>query len=227
MQEYYGRLRSEADLYPVEWLFLGGMQGTLPEKLTTVRAEQPSSAALFMWKLHNAVTSSVDYGKDCRTLEAEDLELYRCIQGQVPPMGRAWPFACRFEYWLADGPQGDHGKRSRWHDAREHAEVIAALSKVRALDSPSVRAQFWSTNQTREDSATLNQVHALMQALEDLDTAFLSTGVLQAEYRVVDGSVGQIQCGAALRGVDEFEAFQGPDFQWQPAPASCASFLKH
>ncbi len=55
----------EVNMYPVEYLLLGGaaramdLAVSMDEKLATISAERPGSLRLFLWKLHNAVSSSI------------------------------------------------------------------------------------------------------------------------------------------------------------------------
>ena len=56
---------AEVDRYPVEFLFLGQqagnppMQISLDDRLTEISADRPGSMRRFVWKLHNAVSSSI------------------------------------------------------------------------------------------------------------------------------------------------------------------------
>lgn len=56
---------SEADMYPLEFVLLGRDPGqhdaaiSLDAKLATISADAPGSLRMFLWKLHNAVSSSI------------------------------------------------------------------------------------------------------------------------------------------------------------------------
>ncbi|WP_167767230.1 ERV1/ALR-related protein [Jannaschia formosa] len=56
---------SETDRYPVEFLLLGQQEGNPPlqisldDRLTEISADRPGSVRRFVWKLHNAVSSSI------------------------------------------------------------------------------------------------------------------------------------------------------------------------
>jgi len=56
---------SETDQYPIEFLFLGQqpkkrlMEISLEDRLTEISAERPGSLRRFVWKLHNAVSASI------------------------------------------------------------------------------------------------------------------------------------------------------------------------
>ena len=84
----YGRrkLVSESELYPLEYLFLGG---SMAEKLETI-VDGPS-LMLFFWKIHNAVTSSISGSLQCKMQEeTDDPKLLAILplttfNAQVPP----------------------------------------------------------------------------------------------------------------------------------------------
>lgn len=81
--------------YPLEWLLLGPDLNSKISKITN-----GSDLVLFIWKLHNAVTSSVENGCDCRLLESDDDLPFDCSRDppRQPRQYRAWPFLARFEF---------------------------------------------------------------------------------------------------------------------------------
>lgn len=95
---------SETPLYPLEYLFLSHDADSISTKLDTV--ESSDDLMLFLWKIHNAVQSSVKYNTACRREETFDEALFAC---ESPPAGffpdggyspRRWPFSRRFEFTL-------------------------------------------------------------------------------------------------------------------------------
>ena len=144
-------LASESGLYPLEYLFVGGPAGSTLEK-KMVAIQNSASLLLYLWKLHNAVSSSVSYSLQCKREEFTDQPPWSC---QSPPrnrfglqqelqrtgyrtegfmatnsvttrnLGRAWPTARRFEFWLEGGA-------STFQDAR--TELLSAHIALRDLD---------------------------------------------------------------------------------------------
>ena len=65
----------------MEFLFLGGRKqasswleesaGGLQHKLSSIDPATPWSVPMFFWKLHNAISSVVEYGEQCRTDETQ------------------------------------------------------------------------------------------------------------------------------------------------------------
>jgi len=194
---------SESNQYPLEWLFLGvspeGVGGDPASKLATITPEKPNSIKLFFWKLHNAVTSSVKYGKDCRQTEQWDEELFRCTTGGFPQMGRAWPFARRFAYSLPAG---------QWDKLRHIEPIQIALKRLQMLDKIYLRQHLWVrpnrdleearsaveyydpqlTGDSDEDPSTLpfdqvtTDVKAVLATLVQLDKAIEDSEVLDRTY---------------------------------------------
>ena len=78
-------LASESGLYPLEYLFVGGPAGsTLAKKMDALQDSE--SLLLYLWKLHNAVSSSVSYSLECKRVEFTDQPPWSC---QSPGTGSA------------------------------------------------------------------------------------------------------------------------------------------
>lgn len=228
---------SEAKLYPIEWLYQGidaadlGKNssgnidaGTLAQKLSTVRSGD--DLVLFLWKLHNAVQSSVRYTKQCRATEEYDTThggVYQCDSlkdaqlsasatgggAAGPRFQRSWPFMDRFRFWVRGG-------QLVWAAARDNSGVTAAAEAVAALDTAGTRERFWTMSPearaavmavptgtgtgNESDRNLAGSVRRLVAAIAGLDAAVLRSGVIQHEYRPA----------AAVASFDFA--------QWRPAP---------
>jgi len=107
-------IQSEANLYPLEWLFLGGTDrirsSSLMSKLNSIK--DGKTFMLFVWKLHNALSTATYYNLQCKDSELVDEEPYNCYVNETTTpryshdgyastvsLGRAWPTVKRFEFW--------------------------------------------------------------------------------------------------------------------------------
>ena len=152
-------LSSEANLYPIEWLLLGNILDT---KLAAVT--DPRALVLFLWKLHNAVSSSIADKKDCRTTEVYDRKAspqFRCA---------VWPFAKRYEYAL--------GSHDSWAEARRVCN--GSLRALVGLDTADARRPFLHGGHGHSEA----ELVALREAVAAVDEAFLQTGLLRRRYRL-------------------------------------------
>ena len=185
----------ESSLYPLEWLFAGGVRGgggardaSFAAKLEA--ATTASSLSLLVWKLHNAVTSTTEYGEGCRTEEVyDDDALFRCADeadGLHPRMGRAWPFARRFQFWLP------RGGVAAWQAAREHKGIRAALTRLHELDGPDWRVQYWTEGGPPQPA---QQAKKMIDAVAALDAAMLDAGILRAQYDILAAAHVHGACG--------------------------------
>jgi hypothetical protein len=168
------QLVSESELYPLEYLFLGG---SMEEKLQTI-VDGPS-LMLFFWKIHNAVTASVTGSLRCKTQEESDDPNFSCtaavnnnnnnnnddddndnsingIESDGTPattrnLGRAWPMASRFTFWLrergdiSDYTNDDDDQNSFFDQTRK--QLKDAHKQLNQLDrryGSKVRQQMWT-----------------------------------------------------------------------------------
>jgi hypothetical protein len=235
------RPQPESRLYPLEWLFLGGGKGTAEAKLATVQPSRPQSLVLFLWKLHNAVSATVALSEQCKTSERFDEQpLFRCEDEASPAMGRSWPLAMRYQFWLRD---------PLLFDAVRGSEAVrSAVQALAGLDGRAVREGYWALNQTRqqrgaEGGAEGGAVAAIQRAAEQLDAAVLATGVLQGQYRLPGLQRPLSRCAAAatavggsggggggggwdveVGGAEEEEEAQDAegDAAWEAMPVECA-----
>ena len=82
----------EVSMYPLEWLFIAGRDYTLEGKLASV--VDGKSLELFLWKLHNAVSSTVAKNMLCYPEELADHEIH--MGCKVEGLGNSLK---RQEYW--------------------------------------------------------------------------------------------------------------------------------
>lgn len=86
---------AERDLYPVEFMLLGQRDDrapfdiTLDDRLLTIDAAKPGSLRLFLWKLHNAVSSSIARSEQWYHREVEPLYTTRFWPGFDAELMRA------------------------------------------------------------------------------------------------------------------------------------------
>jgi len=234
---------TEARVYPMEWLYAGiapenlatesdsdsgthsGWQldaGTLPQKLTGVKSA--TDLVLFIWKLHNAVQSSVRYSRECRVTETYDTThngLYQCRDPKVgvdpvgPRFERSWPYQDRFRFWLKGGQQ-------QWQGARSNKLVVAAAEALHLLDTPATRERFWTMSTADRaaavrDPTTAKEIGAVLAAIRKLDQAVLASGVLQNEYSAgaAVSSFEYVQAAAIER---ELAAVVDPEWEMDTEP---------
>lgn len=173
---------SESAAYPLEYLYAGA---NLREKLESI--VDGDSLMLFFWKVHNAVTASVSLSSECKTEEIFGGLDFGCEdrghegnfaykEGSSDErklssrnLGRAWPTATRYSFWLksAEG----------FGDARD--SMADAHTKLNNLDAEySIRMNFMTQDLSRDVESEL------MQAISDLDRAILGTNLLFSEYEL-------------------------------------------
>jgi hypothetical protein len=86
---------SEVDHYPIEFLFLGQKPDNPPlqispeERLEEIRAEKQGALRLFVWKLHNAVSSSIQRTEEWYHQEKTPLYTTRFWPGLQAELSRA------------------------------------------------------------------------------------------------------------------------------------------
>jgi hypothetical protein len=85
----------ELQFYPVEFMLLGQRADRAPfdialeDRLATIDADRPGSLRLFVWKLHNAVSSSIARTEPWYRREAEPLYTTRFWPGLEAEVARA------------------------------------------------------------------------------------------------------------------------------------------
>jgi len=195
---------SENMLYPLEYLFIGGSQGpTMKQKLETVT--DGKSLMLFYWKLHNAVTSSVENGFTCRSDEASDVYPYYCNNNKlgIEPLapnefqikdleqeyrdvnqttntallGRTWPTSFRWKFWLNTDARS-------FDMARNELETATAnLKELEGTYGTHIRQLYWSADSDEYLTGGDNvNVDTILLAVDELDKAILKTNLLFTEY---------------------------------------------
>ncbi|CAB9514002.1 expressed unknown protein [Seminavis robusta] len=226
--------QSESNLYPLEYLFAGGAgesDGSLRAKLASIT--DGNSLMLYLFKAHNAVTSSTTLNLNCRTSErADNDELFSCLQegpkygdngvAGTGTMGRAWPTAKRYEFWLEKG--------DLWSTLRLNAELRNAYETLKDLDNQygvELRQNYWSAG--TEASPFMDLVgQEVVEATAALDAAMLALDVLYTEYDLSTPP----QCDLAETSLAEFEPLAVPlplmeDGNFRAPPPACIEYAKN
>jgi len=180
---------------------------------------------ILLWKLHNAVSSSVDGSKDCKSEELFDNDqggLFKCISktddelfsGSGPRMGRQWPFAKRFEFSML--------QPGAWQRLRQDPEVLRALRLLKELDNEhDLRSGYWTEGAQKNLTAGALVVAAVTQ----LDQAMLKTDILRSEFPVnadLDcGSLDAVLQQWATLGKPEIDSPVLADGQFSFLPEGC------
>merc|ERR1719491_779836 len=195
---------SENMLYPLEYLFLGGSTGpTIKQKLDTVT--DGKSLMLFYWKLHNAVTSSVENGYTCRSDEVSDVYPYYCNNNKygtepLAPkefqiknleqenkavnettttalLGRTWPTSFRWKFWLNTDARSFDMARNELETATTN------LKELEGTYGTQIRQLYWSADSDEYLTGGDNvNVDTILRAVDELDKAILKTNLLSTEY---------------------------------------------
>ena len=184
-----GSSTSESAVYPLEYLFLGGLNGPdLEDKLSSIT--DGKSLMLFFWKMHNAVSSSVSLSMTCKTQELADEASYACTPapdsslvwtGSDRPeermtsrlLGRTWPTSNRFMFWL-NSTDTYTEVRNQMEDA--HVE----LNQLDRELGTSLREDYWTEGADKEQN--MDSALAVMDAIAKLDESILESKVLYTEY---------------------------------------------
>lgn len=210
-----GEFTSEVALYPLEYLFLGGIDGaSLEDKLASVT--DGSSLMLLFWKMHNAVTSSVNRGITCNTQEQADDPNFACspdgssivyAEGTVGAesrrsttrlLGRAWPTATRYQFWLSDTETYDTAR-----DKLEEAHV--ELNQLDRNYGTALRDSYWTRGDDKE--SYIEEAQEVMDAVAKLDEAMLESGLLYTEYI---NMANKPICESLDKALDIFEPLNVP-----------------
>jgi hypothetical protein len=203
-------LTSESNLYPLEYLFLGGAMGpTTADKLETIKDGE--SLMKFYWKLHNAVSfsvaymdllvrPSVAYGLTCKTEEVNAEEPWSC---SIPTSDET-----QNEFQLKDLTQFLSGVNQTtstrllgraWTTANRFAywlkqdtdnfemardKLKDAATKLKSLENrygTQIRQLYWTVD---SDQYLEDGVTAneVIAAIDKLDKAMLETNLLFSEY---------------------------------------------
>ena len=172
---------------------MGGINGaTLEDKLASVT--DGSSLMLLFWKMHNAVTSSVNRGITCNTQEQADDPSFACspdgssivyAEGSVGAesrrsttrlLGRAWPTATRYQFWLSNTETYDNGR-----DKLEEAHV--ELNELDRKYGTALRDSYWTRGDDKE--SYIEEAQEVMDAVAKLDEVLGVLG-LAVPVRVPD-----------------------------------------
>ncbi|KAN0040895.1 hypothetical protein ACTFIV_003431 [Dictyostelium citrinum] len=178
--------------FPIEHLLMGGTGGDLIAKLSTVRADDKRSIAAFFWKLHNAVTSSVEQGCQCFTEEIEDVDPYHCefksgvtTQTRYPRQQRSYPFAKRFEFILNEKHNYTLFKETR-------KQFINITSEINKLDTVTLRIElfkYWNDSNVKISEDTQGKIDQLMVLINNMTQLFLDTPVLSEAYSFANSTL--------------------------------------
>ncbi|KAK5581580.1 hypothetical protein RB653_001617 [Dictyostelium firmibasis] len=178
--------------FPIEHLLMGGTGGDLIAKLSTIRADDKRSIAAFFWKLHNAVTSSVEQGCQCFTEEIEDTDPYHCefksgvlVQSRYPRQQRSYPFAKRFEFIL--NPKHNY---TLFKETRK--EFINITTEINKLDTIELRIElykYWNDSNVKISNDTQIKIDQLMVLINNMTQYFLDTPVLSEAYSFINSTL--------------------------------------
>lgn len=204
-----GDLTSEAALYPIEYLFVGGVDGAnLEDKLSSIT--DGSSLLLYFWKVHNAVSSSVNRGLTCKTEEQADDPSYACSPdgsiifysdevASTRLLGRVWPTATRFQFWLSE--------TDTYADIRGDMEdAHVELNKLDREYGRTLRDLYWTDLQDKE--LYIDAAQDVMDAIASLDEAILKSGLLFTEYINKANEPGS--CESFEKSLSAFEPLDVP-----------------
>lgn len=159
---------SETDRYPVEFLLLGQqpakppMDISLDDRLTEISADRPGSLRRFLWKLHNAVSSSIQRTEPW--FHREDRPIYTT---------RFWP--------------GLDAEVARAQALGKEAVPLERLACILAVLHPSTRLSTLRDELQRamacSDEAEIARIaEAAKDEIAALDTAIEATEFLQRTY---------------------------------------------
>ena len=164
----------ESELYPLEWLFVTGDKKrgiSILERLDDI-IQTPQDLVLFIWKLHNTVSSSVTNHKDCTTEEYYDDEIYGCGAGRI------WPFAKRWEFKLINGVE-------QWNKIRDTPKIRNAIRNLYDLDKNNdILRRYW----VEDDIGNIGDklLKDVLVNIKALDDGMIESGIFAAEYSVGD-----------------------------------------
>lgn len=178
----------EVESYPVEYLLLGrskreqGLHITLEDKLGTISADAPGSLRLFLWKLHNAVSSSIArtepwYHRDTRALYTT----------------RFWPSL--------------DAELARAHALGDAAIAVDRLTDIYRIVKPAAALAVLRDELQialhRDDAEAMQDIETrATDAITTLEDAVMSSGYLERRY-----TFNPLKKDAAPHFTDEEEAF--------------------
>ena len=128
-------------------------------------------------------------------------------------LGRAWPFAKRFEFTFRDA-----GAFSR---ARADPAVRAAIAALKLADAPSLRTPYFAS--AHERATHRDAAAAASAAARSLDEAMAALGLLTSEFTPEHAP----DCAAAAAAVTSLSTADLPsvtldkDGNWPFAPTAC------
>jgi len=177
-----------------------------------------SSLMLLFWKMHNAVTSSVNRGITCNTQEQADDPSFACspdgssivyAEGSIGSesrrsttrlLGRAWPTptATRYQFWLSDTEAYDTAR-----DKLEEAHV--ELNQLDRKYGTALRDTYWTRGDDKE--SYIDAAEEAMDAVAKLDEAMLESGLLYTEYV---NKANEPTCSSLVKALDIFKPLDVP-----------------
>ncbi|KAM9967855.1 hypothetical protein ACTFIW_009139 [Dictyostelium discoideum] len=213
--------------YPIEHLLMGGIRGDTYGKLSTLIPTDKKSIAAFFWKLHNAITASVDNGCQCFSEEYEDKSPYKCvfdyklqIQPQFPRQQRLFPFGKRFEFFLSP----DHNY-TLFDEIR--SQFIPMVTEINQLDSLALRKelfQYWSQGISISKKSQ-NTVNQLLSLITNMTTQFMNSNVLSASYSYQSDL--PLQCNLILEKLNaSTHSLSTPTIKDAFPPSVCNPYLQ-
>lgn len=159
----------EVQFYPVEFLLLGQRDDkgafdiSFEDRLAAVSSDQPNSVRLFVWKLHNAVSSSIARTEDW--YHHEDHPLYTT---------RFWPsLDSEIPYLNALG---------------QDAIMLDRLSRLHAVTKPAanlsvLRNEIQIARASGDDALLARLLEDAVPAIARIETAVINGGLLETTYR--------------------------------------------
>ena len=149
----------------------------LSAKLETIQSGK--DLVLFFWKLHNAVSSSVDNRELCITEETYDIDIYRCNQSAIPQVARQWPFSRKFEFGLNQGVD-------KWNQLRNDTTIKSAISRLYELDAdnPELRSywKYYLSTTVKPDDIDSDVLDEVLDEIEILDEAMINSNIFEEQY---------------------------------------------
>lgn len=162
--------------YPIEWLILGGDDGTFETKFASISS--PKELVQFLWKLHNAVSSSVSCCVECRMEETYDgnSTTYQCSDKNVPQTHRLWPVSMRYEFSM--------NNFSMWDWSRD--ALLSTSYSINVLDTSNLRiylSEVWSANEM-PDNNTQTTLSLIQKGIATLEDTLWMGGLFTSEYSI-------------------------------------------
>jgi hypothetical protein len=211
--------QSESNLYPLEYLFVAGVNASsISEKMATIT--DANSFLLFLWKAHNTVNAAVARSLQCKTEEQADIPVFQC-QNEGPTygeegtastknLGRAWPTARRFAFWIQE--------QGLFENLRNSSDLVEAYRTLHSLEEEYgdiLRQTYWTAadgdgggnSKNNKTGDALMAAQQVVDAAETLDQAVLNSNVLVSEYALWRNPVN---CDTTRESLTAFEPLLAP-----------------